>query len=71
MLTHCHFGSHVINTQLGTVSAHDTKVDSIEDHCDSDLDPRTHGHNETRKNKVHFKLQFPSLLLSHDTNSTS
>ena len=65
-MTHCHFGSHVINTQLGTVSAHDTKVDSIEDHCDSDLVPRTHGHNETRKNK----LQLPSHLFSHDSNPT-
>lgn len=40
--THSHSSSHIVNTQLCTVSAHDTKVDSIEDQCDSNLDRRTH-----------------------------
>lgn len=40
--THSHSSSHIVDTQLCTVSAHDTKVDSIEDQCYSNLDHRIH-----------------------------
>ena len=35
--THCHSSCHIVNTQLGTVSAHDSKVDTIEDESNSKL----------------------------------
>ena len=35
--THCHSSCHVVDTQLSTVPAHNTKVDAIEDEGDTQL----------------------------------